>query len=648
MVWKPFTWLRETNTLRRSLAFYFLPISIIPVIVISIYAAQVVQKTTNETLAERADSTRDVLIADFDSLSQRILTVAKSHANHPILQQKVIARHEAGIRAELENFGGEGRRRVFAADGTFIAAVGKSTQDVDYLSREAVKIVKKKGQWQSFYFLPEENGFVQIVRVAIAPKAGRIVGILEEEVALGREYLVGLKAKRGVDMAVFDPKFTSAVGSFAVPQASFQPLFQLSIRQTGGPVAPHLTHLGDERYSTFLYPLPSDVTGKSWGYLAVFMSMTKLDLAVGSLRQTMIYLALLLVLMASLLIFVFSNRLVRPIEALVAAMKRAKGGQVDEIPDLQSTVEIEYLVRSFNVMARSVAQSKNALEAKLQELHRANQEIQQAQSTLVQNAKMASIGQMVAGVAHELNNPIGFIYSNMHHLSEYAQKLRKVMDAYQAIHPRLTPEDRQAIEKTMETLEVEFILKDIEDLTRSCLDGAQRTKDIVLGLRTFSRIDDESVFRPADLIDGLRSTIRLLQTDFKQRITVHEKYAELPLVECNPSQINQVFMNVLSNAGQAIAQKGDIWIEASVQDGQVVIEIEDSGPGMDKKTMDQIFDPFFTTKKVGDGTGLGLSIAYGLIQKHHGSIAVASEQGVGTRFTITLPITQPVSLSASS
>jgi two-component system NtrC family sensor kinase len=322
-------------------------------------------------------------------------------------------------------------------------------------------------------------------------------------------------------------------------------------------------------------------------------------------------------------------------------MKRVKTGRVEQIPNIDSAYEVEYLVRSFNEMTRNVTATKRALELKLEELRKANSELKQTQATLVQSAKMISLGQIVAGVAHELNNPIAFIYSNMHHLTEYLTKINQMVTEYRASRESLPEDQKRHLEQFDKDLEIDFILKDMVDLTQSCVEGAERTKEIVLGLRTFSRMD-ESNFRPNDLHEGLRSTVKLLTAELKGRIEVHEEFGDLPLVEGNLSQLNQVFMNLLSNAAQAIEGKGNIWIRTRVDGSHVVIEVEDTGSGMSPETVDKIFDPFFTTKRVGQGTGLGLSIAYGLIQKHHGTITVTSSAGQGTCFTLRLPITQPV------
>jgi two-component system NtrC family sensor kinase len=242
---------------------------------------------------------------------------------------------------------------------------------------------------------------------------------------------------------------------------------------------------------------------------------------------------------------------------------------------------------------------------------------------------MSSLGQVVAGVAHELNNPIGFIYSNMNHLREYSQQL------IDAIH-RLE-KDPSRIEDIKKEIDFEYLQKDLPQLIKSCEDGAKRVRDIVLNLRNFSRTD-ENDRKEFNLEEGLESTLSILSSDIKNRIQIHREYGNIPTVYCYPGQINQVFMNIITNAIQSIDGKGDIWIKTEKKGLEVHISIRDSGKGIPPEIQEKIFDPFFTTKPVGQGTGLGLSISYGIIQKHKGQIKVSSQPGQGTTFTIILSL----------
>ena len=288
-------------------------------------------------------------------------------------------------------------------------------------------------------------------------------------------------------------------------------------------------------------------------------------------------------------------------------------------------------------MSLNVYRTRKDLKSKIKELEKANQNLKEAQTQLVQSAKMTSLGQLVAGVAHELNNPISFIYSNTSHLREYSEKLFKIIEEIEK-----HPENHKQIK---ETYEYDYIQKDLPLLIKSCQEGAQRTRDIVLGLRNFSRLE-ESQLKEIDLNESIDMTLELLKGETKNRIKIHRQYEPIPLVHCYASQVNQVVMNILTNAVHAIDGSGDIWIStqgikaSSSEVGKVQISILDSGIGMSSEIVEKIFEPFFTTKEVGKGTGLGLSISYGIIQNHGGDIKVKSEPNAGTEFIITIPIMQ--------
>jgi len=637
-----------TRSLKTTLALYFIPISIIPALSISFYAISIFEESGRETLARRAISERDAIISEIDALESGLLEDARSHSKMRRLVQAVREKDVPQIEETVRNFRAGLMVRVYSPNGTFIGGrrLPQPENRIVYLSKEGLRRVRARGETIDRYFAEDGKGFVTLIRTLLKEK-DRPYGILEEEYRFGQRDFANLKNRRQVDVVLLNRELNAAGASFALSSEILKNFSRQALQSSLNPIPePVFVEFGDDRFAAFLYDLPAQSgKNKKWGYFAVFLSMTTIDATVVKLKLAIVYLTVLLVLIAALAIFIFSNRLVKPIVILVSAMKRVKSGREEQVPALDSTYEIEYLVSSFNDMSRNVSSAKRTLEQKLEELHRVNAELKATQSTLVQSAKMISLGQIVAGVAHELNNPIAFIYSNMHHLSEYLEKIKELVRAYRESVKSLPVAKQSELAAIEKQLDIEFILKDMESLTQSCLDGANRTKEIVLGLRTFSRID-ESTFRAADIHEGIRSTLRLLVSELKDRITVHEEWAELPHIECNLSQMNQVFMNLLSNSAQAIQGNGDIWIRTR-RDGEfVVIEIEDNGCGMPPEVQEKIFDPFFTTKRVGQGTGLGLSIAYGLVQKHHGSIGVESRVGEGTRFNIRLPIRQPVQLTA--
>ena len=266
-------------------------------------------------------------------------------------------------------------------------------------------------------------------------------------------------------------------------------------------------------------------------------------------------------------------------------------------------------------------------------------ELQQAHEQLMQSDKMASIGQLAAGVAHEINNPIGYVNSNLSTLERYTANLLEVFDAYQAIEPQLDSESK-SLEKLADLkrkVDMEYIRNDITNLIEESREGIKRVKKIIQDLKDFSHIDDDE-WQHVELHDGLDSTLNIVHNEIKYKAEVIKEYGNIPAIDCIPSQVNQVFMNLLVNAAQAIDEKGVITIRTHEEDDMVWVEIADTGKGIDPKNIKKIFDPFFTTKPVGKGTGLGLSIAYGILHEHGGDIRIESSPAQGTRVLLELPV----------
>ena len=293
-----------------------------------------------------------------------------------------------------------------------------------------------------------------------------------------------------------------------------------------------------------------------------------------------------------------------------------------------------------------LAQSNEALKQTLGKL--------QAALDAVQTEKMSGLGQLVAGIAHEINNPISFIHGNLPHAQEYCDDLLDLIHLYQQEYP----EPSQVIQEKIDEIDFDFLEKDIENLLNSMQTGSNRVKEIVKSLRNFSRLD-EAKFKQVDVHEGLEATLMLLQnrlqpSDCYSKIKIIKEYGELPLLLCSASALNQVFINILNNAIDALRDKEDksdlaeakqesycIWIHTECpKEGKVNIHIRDNGSGIPSHLYQQIFDPFFTTKKVGQGTGLGLSITYQIIESHGGQISVDSTPKSGTKFSIELPISQ--------
>jgi two-component system, NtrC family, sensor kinase len=636
---RPSGWFRPgTRSLKTTLAVYFIPISVLPALLLAGYATTLLEDSTQEGLIRKAQTERDAFSAEVLALEKSLVDGIQSHSTQGRLLRAMKSQDEEELRRVAETFRAKLQVRFYTLNGRFITSRYENDPQVPYISSLGKQNLLRRGFTVNRFVA--DRGIVTVLRSVLRDRSFTY-GILEEEYVLSQPDLLDFKARREVELALLDKDLKPLVASFALQPGQLKNLSQASFRTVFQPKqAPLAVQLGESRYAAFLFDLPSALTReKGTGHYALFLSLTASDSVISKLKLAMIYVTSLLVLIALLLSFIFSRRLVRPIESLVYAMKRVKTGRTEQIPTTDAPYEIEYLVRSFNEMTRNISAAKRTLELKLEELRGANQEIKETQTHLIQSAKMISLGELVAGVAHELNNPIAFIYSNMLHMIEYVKKLKHMIVEYRRSLAGLSAKERERLLGLERDLEIDYILEDMVELTQSCVDGANRTKEIVLGLRTFSRMD-ESTFKEADLHEGLRNTLKLLSSEFRARITVHEEYGELPLVECNGSQMNQVFMNLISNAAQAIAGKGEIWIRTRREGGFAVVEIEDSGTGMAAETMEKIFDPFFTTKKVGEGTGLGLSIAYGLVQKHQGTIQVESRPGKGSKFVLRLPLRQ--------
>ena len=297
----------------------------------------------------------------------------------------------------------------------------------------------------------------------------------------------------------------------------------------------------------------------------------------------------------------------------------------------ERTAELE----AANATLRAEKQRQEVLIRKLEEAHH----------QLVQSEKMASIGQLAAGVAHEINNPVGFVNSNLGTLQRYAENMLRLLAAYEALEGSLADDARRDIEQLKKDIDAAYLREDIGNLMAESLDGLQRVKRIVQDLKDFSHVD-RSEREWASLEKGLESTLNVVWNEIKYKAEVVREYAGVPQIECFPSQLNQVFMNLLINAAHAIEDKGRITLRTGNDADNVWIEVEDTGKGIPRENLVRIFEPFFTTKPVGKGTGLGLSLSYGIVNKHGGHIDVSSEVGKGTLFRVVLPRTAGVAEGA--
>jgi two-component system NtrC family sensor kinase len=273
--------------------------------------------------------------------------------------------------------------------------------------------------------------------------------------------------------------------------------------------------------------------------------------------------------------------------------------------------------------------------------------LQAVQAQLLQSEKMAAIGQLAAGVAHEINNPVGYVASNLNSLGGYVETLRKMFEVYAACEPMLPPAQRTQIEEHKKAADLVYLLDDVGNLVQEALEGTRRIRQIVQDLKEFSHVD-AAEWQWADLHKCIDSTLNVVHNELKYKAEVVKEYSDIPNVFCLPTQLGQVFMNLLVNAAYAIPEKGRITIRTGGRGDTAFVEISDTGAGISADNLPRLFEPFFTTKPVGKGTGLGLSVAYGIVKKHGGHFDVESTVGKGTTFRVWLPVAGPTQQGAGA
>lgn len=519
----------------------------------------------------------------------------------------------------------EGRRLLttFRDNKNLIRNFGQSSEKI-LLNEKYLNYLKDKSDIGFVDYSKEKISLVFFSK--IISQAGKPVGYVEQMIDLKDLFLIRIKSKLKIESFLL-----SDAGQ--IISASKDEFKKIKINSKSYKEDQFIEF--DDRNQNLgfiLYPLSWD---RSKFYIGLGTAKQDSQIILKNIRIAFLTMISVVSIFLILTILVTTNWFLKPVQRLIAGFRSFDNTeQLIQLP-INNRTEIGLLTETFNEMSYKIYQTRSDLRKKIKELELANSELKEAQGKLVHSAKMTSLGQLVAGVAHELNNPIGFIFSNTTHLKEHSQKLFDLIDGVE--------KNPEQIKMLKAEIDYDYIKSDLPKLIKSCQDGAQRTRDIVLGLRNFSRLE-EAQLKEIDLREALDTTLELLQGEIKNRLQIHRQYESIPNVLCYASQINQVFMNILSNAVQAIHGVGQIWVttlplKASPgQSGRVQISIQDSGMGMDAITLEKIFEPFFTTKGVGQGTGLGLSISYGIIQNHGGEIQVRSQKGIGTEFMIIIPL----------
>lgn len=370
-------------------------------------------------------------------------------------------------------------------------------------------------------------------------------------------------------------------------------------------------------------------------------------------RKTVVTNLLLSLSVVLIVILALSQKLgyiyfIQPFEHLRRmTLKLAEGESFQQADNKVRIQEIFDLQKQFKHMAEKIEHREQDLRRASNEQSQLNQQILQQQQMLVHSEKLASVGQLAAGVAHEINNPTGFVKGNLEILTQYSTAINEVLRTYELLAREFTSNDYelsqfakehlQVLEQLKTKHDINYIIEDLIDLTKESLEGVVRIQNIVKDLKSFSRVDDHTL-KAVDINDEvIEVALRLVSSEIKYKCTVHKNLSALPALECMPGEISQVMMNLLINACDAIDEHGDIAITSYFDDGDIFIDISDTGMGIPEESKLKLFDPFYTTKDIGKGTGLGLAICQAIINKHGGDITFDSELGKGTTFSVRLP-----------
>ncbi len=410
---------------------------------------------------------------------------------------------------------------------------------------------------------------------------------------------------------------------------------------------------------------PISVSGVEYGRVEIGFDIGSIETSLAETRQLSTLIAIVEMVLVAIFSLLLGTYLTRQLMVLQLAAKQVSQGDYSLKLKVDNGDEVGEVALAFNQMASVLKESQQTRDRYENELVELNQTLEQrvtrrtekinaqyeelkvthrqladAQAKLLQAEKLASIGQLSAGIAHEINNPISFVHSNAHSLSKYIDTYQELLGMYRMAF-EAGPEEMAATKDKIAAYEaaedIDFVTEDINTLITDTIDGTVRVQEIVKGLRDFSHTNHDTKM-PCDVIECTESTLRILTAELKNRCRVITEFEPIPPVLANRGELNQVIMNLLVNAGQSMDEFGEVLVTTKVQGDRVVLSIKDNGKGIEAENISKLFDPFFTTKPVGEGTGLGLSISYGIIKDHDGTIVVDSKPGQGTTFSVCLPI----------
>lgn len=643
------------QSIRRKLMLSLIGIFLVTYSLTAIVVLTSFQQSLRETeagaLTQVANQKLNRIEAYFGALATNIKAWARLEVMNDIFSGDIDKRISRTLVELHDQYGLAGQVYVFDADRTLTAASHPIMEDVNL---PPVWDVAIKDQ-------------LQFVGEALNPMPGAPDG--ERVVALIAPIKARFQSKKPIGTLVATVPWSSVqamldqdgLPAILVRMGDYRPLLASSLNIPGDTIpmaSATLSIDGVDYIAGYANATENSLLG--WAVVAV-KTEESISTAIRNVALQLFALGVALFVPIHFGIRWMSRRLTDPVNALertVGDITKAK--DLSLRADIKAGDEIGRLANAFNDMAQSLETTsreredvlkrleslnltlEKRVEARTAELSGANAQLQEAyeqlkttQSQLVQSEKMASLGQLVAGVAHELNNPISFIYANYPHIEEYAEEILELLDEIREVP--VPDESRALIEKKIASHDLELVREDLKKIVESGKAGASRIKEIVLALRSFSRLD-EAEKKAVSLEKGLDDTLAILNHFLKNGIEVTKHYDLNTPVDCHAGKINQVFTNIIFNAVQAMGEKGNLELTTKRQGDLAKISIRDTGPGIPADILDRIFDPFFTTKKVGEGTGLGLSISYGIVEEHGGTLEVDSVVGEGTTFNITLPI----------
>lgn len=637
---------KPQRSIRTIIITWFFFLSIVPLLLVSYYSTIKYEQAIDKELAQRLSvNSREIEVIVSDIKSGIQLRREKYIRDPYLLYNLSINEQESLFRSieqilpndlssEMIFFNREGRQlvRVFkSAKNELQRESGK--EELTFLSDKFISYLKNGKEIGSLEYKDNRVNLGIITKVQNQNK--RTVGYLQQVIYIDNQFLNRLKSKLKLEFFVAKEDASVIATTFtdrsklnqnkilSVIYSNKEPIFEINIKNN---------------------PFGFFVSKIEWGHskFLIGIGASKVDSrdVLKNIKFAFYTVVGIVMVFLFITIVITSSWILKPLNELVEALQSFESQEQAITIPVKNNTEIGLLTVSFNQMSTKIWQARLDLKKKVNELEEANKMLRETQKKLVHSAKMISLGELVAGVAHELNNPISFIYSNMVHLRDYSNKLIDLI--------KISENDPDKLAAKKIEYEYDYILKDMPKLISSCEDGARRTRDIVLGLRNFSRLDEAQI-KEVDLREIMDASLNLIYGEIKNKIEIEKNYENIPLIKCYASQISQVFVNLLSNAIQAIESSGRVWITIrSVtynNEPFIQISIQDTGRGIKPELMDQIFDPFFTTKPIGKGTGLGLSITYGIIQKHGGEILVKSSENVGSEFIVYIPIESKIKSS---